>query len=153
MFSTRLQSLLKAHRKSVTQLANFCDVSPQASYKWVKGKAEPRPAMKETIASFFGIEVGQLESDALLSVNPIKSKKNTSMTVTKTAIDLLIATELSTLGVKSDEFKQGMHAGFLFSLNDVAITLPFKPGTAQADAFEAGIAHTNKMMERLTKAH
>jgi hypothetical protein len=143
MLAHRIQSLLEYHRRTATDLAIHCGVTPQAAHGWLSG-SEPRAERKELIASFFGITRQQLEFSAVLSLNHLALKtpaNQVSPEVSEQAAQLMITKALSGSTPRSVEFRQGMQAEIVRVLSGIPVRCPFEFGTCWADAFMAGVAY------------
>lgn len=140
MIGDRIRDLLKAKSRNASDLARFCEVSPQAANQWVKNEALPRGKRIDQIAAFFGITPQELEYAPVLSLLPIPRHQPgampTEVTSRQTA-ELIIATELSNTP-RSVEYTQGLRDRIVFKLSGIPAISSFVPGTCQADAYEAG---------------
>lgn len=143
MLAQRIQKLLDYHRKTATELATHCGVSPQAAHGWLSG-SEPRPERKELIASFFGITRQQLEFSSVFSLNHLATrahKGHARPEVTEQAAQLMITKALLGNTPRSVEFRQGMHDEIVRLLAGIPVLCPFEIGTCWADAYMAGVAY------------
>lgn len=151
MLSDRIRQLLIANSKNASDLARYVDVTPQAAAKWLSG-AEPRPKVKEKIARFFGLTPQELEYGNLLALSsprPEATKINATLsrTLAEHTADSMIDQELKHSGAKSPEYIEGMRNFLLFRLSGIHIPSSYRPGTCQADAYEAGYAHGRILLE------
>lgn len=146
MYKIRFEQLLREHGKSVSELAAHCGVSLTAAYNWIEG-AEPRPGKRAKIANFFGMPEAQLYQEPILSLSPIRS----TMTTTHAAMTIMIANEMTRIGVKSQEFQDGMRSRLQKACNNQDVPNPYEIGTAAHDAFNAGYEAANRMGSGLAK--
>lgn len=152
MFHHQLQQYLTAQERHVPQLAAYCDVSEQAAYRWVSGKAEPRPKMKARIAEFFGISQQKLEYGPVLSldaIGPDTAPLNSDPDSAVQAAQLIVAAELSICQPKSQEYRQGMLDFVIYKLSGQDSPLRFLEGTCQFEAYQAGYDHSEDLLYKL----
>lgn len=151
MLSERIQALLSINRRTATDLALYCGVTPQAAHGWLTG-AEPRAHRKEVIAAFFGISRQALEYAPLLSLNHFHNKVDGSYVtpeVSEQAADMMIAKALDGNPPRSVEYRQGMRDMAIQILSGKTLKLPFQMGSCQADAYLAGGAHAEELFSEL----
>jgi len=77
-FSERLDALLTEQHKSLTDLARFLNVTPQAAHQWAKGVTEPRGKRLKEIAEFFGLTESELVYGAPRVSRPVVFPKGTT---------------------------------------------------------------------------
>lgn len=152
MIGERIRIRLKSANSNASDLARHCGVSPQAANQWLKDQVEPRRKYKELIANFFGITPQELEYGPVLSLTPshrsrVRVKANDPK-VSNQVADLILAGEAE-LSLKSSEYRQGTRDRILSILSKVDRPNPHEVGTCQADAYNAGQEHGQRLLDRI----
>lgn len=155
MLGTRLRSLLESSDKNASELARYCDVSAQSAHNWLNNKVYPRPEKKALIAEFFGITPQELEYTQVLSLTPMARTTlfdavTPTIAVCEQAANLVIVTELAK-HPRSSEYVQGMRQKIVSLLTHTEINHSFISGTCQADAYEAGCLHAERIISTIQK--
>ncbi len=154
MIGLRIQELLDAQERSIAELAQWCGVSHTAAYKWVGG-AEPRRERRVAIAAFFNMPLQEFEYGPVLSLVPIvrqkvkKSHATLDIVTSEQAAEIMVFSELNSCGPKSAEYRHGMLDSIISRLSGHARKTTFQIGTAQADAYNAGLLHGENLINKI----
>lgn len=154
MNGARIRVLLQHNNRSASQLARYCQVSPQAALNWIKegSASKPRESHLDAIAEFFGISRKELEYGSLLCLGsidiPKKNIGNLNVNMAHRAAELMISREIDS-SIRSPEFKAGMLDRIVHKLSGMNTVASFKAGTCQYDAYMAGRSHAENIIANL----
>lgn len=158
MIGHRIHMHLVSQEKRVADLARFCGVSAAAVYQWLADEAEPKSARRAMIAKFFKIDPQQLEYGPVLSLvhatTPSSKKTTLTYDMSLSAANLIIAEHLNTRAPRSEPYRLGLLNQTILLLSGIDIQTPYSEGTAEADAYNAGMTHADNLFDHqeLSKA-
>jgi transcriptional regulator with XRE-family HTH domain len=148
MIGEKIRIRLERNNSNASELARYCEVSPQAAAQWINDLAEPRRHKKELIARFFGITTQELEYGPVLSLTPLPRKSRISLIASREAAELMIDAELGST-LKSFEYYEGMRDRIISNLSESQIEPPYAIGSCQADAYNAGCEHGQRLIGKI----
>ncbi len=154
MFGDRLRKLLEAKNVTINHLCEYCEVSVQTGYKWLRD-IEPRAKMKDRIAQYFGVSVqdlqfGPLPLLAFAEVSKRANRPQLDYNSSIQAADLIIITELKEAQQRSKEHLQGLKDHLVFAFSGTSNNVPYPVGTCQRESYDAGVERAVSILSKIT---
>ncbi len=106
-FADRLNALLDKQGKNLTELAEFMNITPQATQQWSKGVTEPRGKKLERIAEFFNVPLVDLIFGGSSKMTVDNHEENTESLAQAEAVPLISFVQAGHWNEATDPYNVG----------------------------------------------